>query len=301
MYYKCTVNMDKKNIANVVKLSGFFIIIGIIVDVSLRLIAIHTKIIPQNFSSIIDASIIFIVGIIIIKLIQSFIATTSSYISEANAGILKFVINLLVYSALAIILISVLGINVTNILLGATFLGVVLGLASQTLLSNLFAGIVILFAKPFKIGDRITIVTWQWALSPSTYQHEALKPGYTGVVKDINLLFTHIKEDNGMDLRAPNNVLMSSLVTNYSHVQKRMTRVRLELDKKIEFNALKKDLEFYLEQENLIVKIPPPSIRIVDLSVNSYFIAVEVYSEEIQEDPVRDIILGFCLNYAKDR
>ncbi|MCL4478119.1 MAG: mechanosensitive ion channel family protein [Deltaproteobacteria bacterium] len=291
--------MTKREITNTIKLLVFFIIIGIIAGVSLHLIAIHTKMIPMGFSSIIDAAIIFILGMIIIKVIQRFIANTFMYISEDNAGVLKFFINLIVYSALLIIIFSVLGINVTNILLGATFLGIVLGLAAQTILSNLFAGIIILFAKPFKIGDRITVVTWQWGVSPSTYQHEALKPGYTGMVKDVNLLFTTIKEDNGMELKAPNNVLMSALITNYSGVKKRITRVRFELDKKVEPGAFKKALESYLDQDEIILKEPSPAIRTVDLTLNSYFIAVEVYSEEINEDPVRDIILNFCLNYTK--
>jgi small-conductance mechanosensitive channel len=293
------MNERQKNIGNTIKLLFFFAVIGIIVDVSIHIIAVHTKILPENSSSFIDAFIVFVFGIIIIKIIQKFIATTTSYINEANAGVLKFIINLLVYSALFIVIFSILGINITNILLGATFLGIVLGLASQTLLANLFAGLVILFAKPFKIGDRITVVTWQWGVSPSTYPHEALKPGYTGRVKDINLLFTTIKEDNGIDLKAPNNVLMSALITNYSNIKNRMTRVRFEVEKNIEFIPLKQALESFLYKEPHILKDPLPTIRIVDLTLNSYFVAVEVFTEEINEEPIKDIILNFCQNYIK--
>ncbi len=262
---------------------------------------------PKGYFSIIETIFIAILGIIAIKVIQkSSSKIFTRYISEDKAGFLRFLLSFITYFTLALFIFTTLGINISNILLGATFLGVILGIAAQSFLSNLLAGFIILFGKPFKIGDRITIVTWQYGLLMSTYQHEAVKPGYTGVIKDINMLFTTIIEDNGFTMRAPNNILMQALVTNYNNTTGKLVRVRFELDKDVDFESFKIDLYNYLTNDNknmpegnLIEKNPPPVIRVVDVSLTSYFVAAEVHTPQIYEDPVRDIILSYVLKRRK--
>lgn len=271
---------------------------------------------PKWSFSIIEAVFIGLFGIIAIKIIQrSLFKVLGSYISENRAGLLRFLLSFVGYFALALFIFTTLGINISNILLGATFLGVILGIASQALLSNVFAGFIILFGKPFGIGDRITVVTWQYGLLMSTYQHEAVKPGYTGIIKDINILFTTIVEDSGLTMRAPNNILMQALITNYSNTNRRLVRVRFELDKKVDFESFKTGLFNYLSGNNtdgtnndnknnseindMIEKYPAPAIRIADVALASYFVVVEVYTPQIHEDPVRDIILSCVLKLIK--
>ena len=272
---------------------------------------------PKGSFSIIEAVFIAVFGVIAIKIIQkNLFKVLGGYISEDRAGFFRFLLSFIAYFTLILFIFTTLGIDISNILLGATFLGVILGIASQSLLSNLFAGFVIIFGKPFRIGDRITVVTWQYGLLMSTYQHEAVKPGYTGVIKDINILFTTIIEDSGFTMRAPNNILMQALITNYSNTRRRIVRVRFELDKKVDFESFKTELFNYLTGagaddinsnnnsnggvNNLIEKDPSPLIRVADVSLTSYFVAVEVYTPQIYEDPVRDLVLSFVIKRKKD-
>ncbi|MDA8052627.1 MAG: hypothetical protein M0012_00550, partial [Deltaproteobacteria bacterium] len=51
---------------------------------------------------------------------------------------------------------------------------------------------------------------------------------------------------------------------------------------------------------NLIEKDPSPLIRVADVSLTSYFVAVEVYTPQIYEDPVRDLVLSFVIKRKKD-
>jgi small-conductance mechanosensitive channel len=289
---------NKKN--NVFKKVLYYIIgiaaILLFVYAVLYSASLYSKKLPKGSFSIIEAIVLVIFGILIIKLIQNlFVKIVHNYISEDKLGLLKFLLNFTAYFILFLLIFSSLGIDITNILLGATFLGIIFGLASQTILSNLLSGFAILFAKPFKIGDRITIVTWQWGLLMSTYQHETMKPGYTGVIKDINILFTTIREDSGFIMKAPNNILMQSMITNYANTNKRLVRIRFELDKTIDFETFKEEFNNYLLTQVLIEKTPLPTIRIVDLSLTSYFVAVEAFTPSIFEDPVRDLVLSYVL------
>ena len=319
------LNKDKKNIrpAPFKRLGNIVVpltVLGFLFFALFYVIHFYSKylsknMLPKGYFSIIEAIFIAVFGILAIKIIQkSSSKILSGYISEDKAGFLRFLLSFTAYFILVLFIFTTLGIDISNILLGATFIGVIFGIAAQSFLSNLLAGFIILFGKPFKIGDRITIVTWQYGLLMSTYQHEAAKPGYTGVIKDINMLFTTVLEDSGFTMRAPNNVLMQALITNYDNTKRRLVRVRFELDKETDFENFRKELYDYLtlsgnygvisEDDSkiidaLIEKNPSPVIRAVDVSLTSYFVAVEVYSPQLYDDPVRDLILSFVLKLKR--
>jgi small-conductance mechanosensitive channel len=304
---------DKKSISHLNKLinaAASIIILGFLFFILFYALHYYSKYfskngLPKGYFSIIEAIFIAVFGVISIKVIQkSLYKIFTGYISEDKAGILRFLLSFTAYFTLALFIFTTLGIDISNILLGATFLGVIFGISAQSFLSNLLAGFIILFGKPFRIGDRITVVTWQYGLLMSTYQHEAKKPGYTGVIKDINMLFTTIIEDDGFIMRAPNNILMQALITNYNGVSRRSVRVRFELDKEVDFESFKTGLYNYLTGNDkiiggLIEKNPPPVIMVADVSLASYFVAVEVYTPQIYEDPVRDAILSYVLQRRK--
>jgi small-conductance mechanosensitive channel len=247
-------------------------------------------------SSLLTAIIVFAVGIGIIQLLQKYaFKALSKHISEDKAGLIKFVTRVLLYSILFLLTLTILRFNVSNLIFGATFLGAVIGLASQSLLANLFAGFMIFITKLVKIGDRITLVTWQWSLQVPTYPHEAIKPGYTGTIRDINLYYTTIEEDNGLILKASNSILMQALITDYSEVQARLVRIRFEMARNENFERLKKEIETLISGMDAVEKEPAPVVKIVDLSLNSYSVVVEVYTKDMKnEEVIKDMILSFC-------
>ncbi len=73
----------------------------------------------------------------------------------------------------AFVIAGLLGVNLGNVILGVGFLGLVIGYATQSTLSNMFAGMQLLFDRPFKPGDRVP-----------------LSDGHTGQVIEVGLLTT---------------------------------------------------------------------------------------------------------------
>ena len=90
------------------------------------------------------------------------------------------------------------GINLTslNVLVGA--IGVGLGFGLQNIMSNFFSGLIILFERPIKIGDRIEIA------------------GVTGEVREIAARATTIVTDENVAILVPNSQFISERVTNWS-------------------------------------------------------------------------------------
>ena len=80
---------------------------------------------------------------------------------QQEAGTISMLFSIVSYTIVAIIALYLVHVNVTGLLVSAGFLGIVLGLAAQSTLGNIFSGISMIIAKPFEPGDYITVQTWQ--------------------------------------------------------------------------------------------------------------------------------------------
>ncbi|MCW1299415.1 MAG: mechanosensitive ion channel family protein, partial [Candidatus Parvarchaeum sp.] len=143
--------------------------------------------IPSNINSIIYVVLILIAGVLIVNLVSDIVETKANDKNKQVTNTIVFVTRLVGYIIVIAIALSSFKIGLTSILLGGGFVGVVVGLAAQASLSNFFSGIVLLFSRPFNIGDRITLSTWQYGLiapsyPPKFFSDDFLVPGYTGTV-----------------------------------------------------------------------------------------------------------------------
>jgi small-conductance mechanosensitive channel len=94
---------------------------------------------------------------------------------------------------------GVLDVSIEHLLVGAGLAGVVLGIAAQQSLSNVFASLVLLLARPFTVGDRIRI------------RSGALGGVFEAVVLGLSLTYVTIRTDDGI-LKIPNSVMLATAV-----------------------------------------------------------------------------------------
>ena len=71
-------------------------------------------------------------------------------------GIIRVLVNVVVWSLAFILVLDNLGVNVTALVAGLGVGGIAIGLAAQGIFSDLFAALAILFDRPFRVGDTIT-------------------------------------------------------------------------------------------------------------------------------------------------
>lgn len=82
----------------------------------------------------------------------------SARTGPGHAGILRWLILLVGYAIVMFAFLDVIQVKaIHQILIGGGIIGIVLGIAAQQSLGNLFAGVVLLMARPFNIGDRIRL------------------------------------------------------------------------------------------------------------------------------------------------
>ena len=84
-----------------------------------------------------------------------------------------------------------------SILTGAGILAAIIGFASQQAFSNIVSGIFIVIFKPFRVNDRLRI-----------------KDTFTGIVEDITLRHTVLRDDENRHIIIPNSVINSEILVN---------------------------------------------------------------------------------------
>jgi small-conductance mechanosensitive channel len=196
---------------------------------------------------------------------------------------------------------GVLGVNITAVLLAGGFAAIVLGLAAQQVLGNIFGGVSLLFTKPFEIGDRITMVISSYGLLGPTYPHEALYPGYTGIVADVGIFYTTVLLDEGVPTVIPNSQMINALVLNHSKVTIRTVKVRIDIDRRVSFDEFKKALEASVKSSADEAGIHPQqlSIEMADTGMGTYQVVIKVWARAEVEEPVKSQLLQRALEVIR--
>ena len=132
----------------------------------------------------------------------------------ATAGTVGFVVRILVVIVIALIALSIAGTGVKALAVGGGFAAVVVGLAAQQTLGNAFAGIVLLTARPFRVGERVRL------------QAGALGGQLDGVVSELGLLYTVLSVGNER-MMIPNNGVLAAVVVPLKDPEAVDVRVRL--------------------------------------------------------------------------
>ena len=117
----------------------------------------------------------------------------------ATAGTVEFTIRFVAVAATVLGAFAVGGISLQAIAVGGGFAAVVFGLAAQQTLGNLFAGMVLLSARPFRLGERVRL------------QAGALAGGADGVVASLGLLYTTLSRGEER-IMIPNTLVLSSAI-----------------------------------------------------------------------------------------
>lgn len=152
-----------------------------------------------SFSKIIWTLILLLIGYLIIRIIIKFLSVVAERSVKLRIAIKSFIPIVRIVIWIIIIFAIVKGVYnpplETLIAMGAS-VAIAVGLAAQDMLKNVFGGIMLLFDRPFKVGDKI----------------EAGK--YYGEVIEIGLRSTRLITPDDSMVSVPNMELMNSSVSN---------------------------------------------------------------------------------------
>jgi small-conductance mechanosensitive channel len=116
-----------------------------------------------------------------------------------TAGTVGFLIRLSTIALTLLVALRIAGVRPQDLAVGGAFTAVVLGLAAQQTLGNLIAGLVLLSARPFRVGERIRL------------QAGAVGGSTEGVVSSLGLLYTTLARGEDQ-IMIPNNVVLAAAI-----------------------------------------------------------------------------------------
>jgi len=117
----------------------------------------------------------------------------------ASGAALRLTISIAGYVIILFAALGLISVPIDHLLVGGAVTGVVLGIAAQQVLGNVFAGVVLLVAHPFSVGNHIRV------------RSGALGGQFDGVVRGMNLTYVTLRTEEGT-LHVPNSAMLAAAV-----------------------------------------------------------------------------------------
>ncbi|MGM0606019.1 MAG: mechanosensitive ion channel family protein [Halobacteriota archaeon] len=143
------------------------------------------------------------------------LATEQESIGDHEREILYRSVQVCVYTIAVLIVLGLFTDNLGSLLVGAGFLGIVVGMAARQTLGSVIAGFVLMFSRPFEVGDWIVI------------------DDNEGTVTDITIVNTRIESFDGEYVVIPNDVVSGTAITNRT----RRGLLRIEVEVGVDFDV----------------------------------------------------------------
>lgn len=223
------------------------------------------------------AIIVFCIGRIVIHWIQR-IVRKSLERSTVDKGVEQFVDSLLkviLYFFLIFSIATKFGVDTTSVAALVASAGVAVGLALQGSLSNFAGGILILFLKPFKVGDYIV-------------EHAT---GKEGTVKEIQIFYTKLSTVDNQIIVIPNGALTNSSLTNATDQDKRLLNLKISISYEADLKKAKRVLKELIEGEEHIRLEDGVSVFVSELGDSAVYLGVRAWIDTEFYWPVRWQIL----------
>jgi small-conductance mechanosensitive channel len=168
---------------------------------------------PDILTRGVRVAITVVLGLFLVRVLA---VVTQRYIMKKSTPQRQMIARkIITYAGFFLVLMAVLGelgVKLTALLGAAGIVGIAVGFASQTSVSNIISGLFLISEKPFAMGDVIKI------------------GGTTGIIQSIDLLSIKIRTFDNLFVRIPNEKILSSEVTNITRFPIRRLDVVFQVD-----------------------------------------------------------------------
>jgi len=216
-----------------------------------------------GLSTIVYSLIFALAGFVIARVVRMIFA--KKFAPDLPEHTSKNVGKFLYYGIIAlsfVIVITSAGIDLSGLIVAGGIFGVVIGFATQSVVSNLISGFFLMIEKPLKQGDTIEIPEMD----------------VLGTVMEISMFSTIIRKFDGTTMRIPNDKVFTSRIRGFAPTHARRTSVSVGIgyssNTKKAINAIKKAI--YEKMPYVMVK-PDLAIHVTELADSSVNLEVMVW------------------------
>lgn len=224
----------------------------------------------ELFQSAVTTILKFVLGLLAVWILFKIINIISRKIEKrltANHRVDNTIVSFLVPMLRKVIkffiflmFVGFIGIETTSVVAAITSAGLGVGLALQGALSNLAGGFIILFMRPFKVGDYITTC------------------GESGTVESIQIFYTTLVTPDNRVIMVPNGKVADSSITNVSTKSTRRVDLTFSISYENDFNKAKELILNCIEKTGLALNDPAePFVNITNHGSSSIDIVTRVW------------------------
>lgn len=224
---------------------------------------------PITLASLIAFTFIFVAFLVVAKVLTRLISSRVLSRVKIDEGI-RYNLERILYYTMgiigAIVAFQFIGINLSGLAVIFGLLSVGIGFGLQNVTSNFIAGLILLFERPIKVGDRVTV-------------------GDTvGDVTSINMRSTTILSVDNISIIVPNSDFIAQSVTNWSYGDK---KVRINIDVGVSYDSdldtvLRCLNEVALENES-VLRMPEPVVHLVEFGDSSWNLTLRCWIADPKE------------------
>ncbi len=214
-------------------------------------------------SNLVAAVVILILGFVLSRWVGRWLERTLIHSRRIDATLVPVSTTTVRYGIIAVTLIAVLGrfgVQTTSLIAVLGAAGLAIGLALQGTLSNVAAGAMLLFLRPFRVGDYIS----------------AADTG--GTVREIGLFTTVLIDADLIYISVPNSKLFSSTIINYSREPTRRINFTVGIDYEDDIEKAQAIILDLLTSDPRVLRDPPPATPVGSLGASSVDIIVRCWT-----------------------
>lgn len=179
------------------------------------------------------------------------LANTSS-ITQHQSEVAYHVADVGIALAAGTVILTVWGVDLTNIFIGAGAITAIVGLAARETLAAMLAGFILLFSRPFRVGDWIEV------------------KDHSGIVTDVTIFNTKIQTFGDKHVLVPNDIITESDLTNLSRNDQLRVEVEVGIDYDTDITHAREVAVEAVSDLDSIKSSPPPEVvakRFADSSI----------------------------------
>jgi small conductance mechanosensitive channel len=209
---------------------------------------------------VVGALVVFLAGLMVARYVSRMLQAKleKKQMEPPVKMLILRIVKLLVMAFTLVIVATQLGVQVMPLVAGLSVAGVGVGLAMQGVLGNLVAGLVIIVAKPFRVGDYIEIHSVH------------------GQVEQIELLSTILKHADRSQVMIPNRKIVGEILHNYGKIRQLDLSVGVSYDTNIP--QVIQLIQQILKNNTRVIKELSPGVGIAALGDFAVTLAIKPWA-----------------------
>ncbi len=220
------------------------------------------SIVINGLGNVAAALLILFIGIFVSRKVGTMLRRYLQNIKGLDATLIPLIASILRYSILIISVVAALGsfgIETTSIIAVLGAAGLAIGLALQGTLSNVAAGVMLLFLRPFRIGDWIET------------------GGNSGTVQEIGLFNTIITTFDNVFIAVPNSTIWVSDIVNHSRHNTRRMDIDIGIAYATDLDHAEATL-LALANDDRVLPDPAPQFLVVSFADSAVVVRLRLYA-----------------------